>query len=334
MNRVMVFLSALVILSSCGNLLIEDDPENTLVSNFDVFWEEMDRHYSYFEYKGVDWDSVRTRYRPIVQQYGSSGQLFDLMEEIIVSLEDGHVTLFSPSRVAEYNYTEGFPNNSLEYAKNYLENIKGSNSILMSGEVEGENIGYIRVSTFTGDRSAFDRIDDIMQDFSDKDGIIIDLRINGGGDDRNALKITSKFAEERRAFRRVRYRNGPSHNDFTHWITDYVTKGEDVYSGPVMLLTNRRCFSSTEGFILSMKVQPNVKLVGGITGGGSGNPIERELPNGWVFRLSTWMVSEPDGKINEGIGIFPDYEVNISEEDIVDRRDTILERAIEEINNL
>ncbi len=315
---------------SCAKLLVGDEEvENTPVNNFEIFWEEMDEHYSFFELKKIDWDSVYQLYRPRIESVTSNSELRQVFEELIVSLKDGHVSMYLNNDMITYDYKEGFPGNSNEFVINYLENISGNRTKLVSADVIATNLGYLLVTSFGGEREEFDRIDDIMERFSSKDGVIIDLRQNGGGSDLNAIRITSKFADQRRAYRRFKYRNGPEHDDFTDWITDYIKTEDDPYLKPVILLTNRRCYSSTEGFILSMKVLPHVTLVGGITGGGSGNPIERELPNGWSFRLSTWVVSEPDGTINEGIGIAPDVETNISEDDIANERDAILEKAIE-----
>lgn len=77
-----------------------------------------------------------------------------------------------------------------------------------------------------------------------------------------------------------------------------------------------------------MIVNPQVTTIGGITGGGSGNPLYRELMNGWYFRLSSWQVVTPEYENYEGLGISPDIEVTITEGDISTGRDTIIERAI------
>jgi len=58
------------------------------------------------------------------------------------------------------------------------------------------------------------------------------------------------------------------------------------YTDPIALLTNRRTFSAAESFVLAMRTLPQVTIVGDTTGGGSGNPLHRELPNGWGLSVS------------------------------------------------
>ena len=46
-------------------------------------------------------------------------------------------------------------------------------------------------------------------------GLIVDVRNNDGGNDRNAKDIAGRFTNERRLYRHVQWRNGPDHSDFT-----------------------------------------------------------------------------------------------------------------------
>jgi hypothetical protein len=92
---------------------------------------------------------------------------------------------------------------------------------------------------------------------------------------------------------------------------------------------NHGLFSAAETFVLAMRTRPDVTFVGDSTGGGSGNPIPRELPNRWVLWVSRWQVTTPGGSWYEGIGLAPDVLESVSEQDLARARDPILERAIE-----
>ena len=160
-------------------------------------------------------------------------------------------------------------------------------------------------------------------------GIVVDVRNNGGGSDRNSKTVASRFFDEKRLFRYVRYRNGPRHSDFTDFIPDYIEpEGKTQFTKPVILLTNRRCFSATEDFVLAMRILPQVTVVGDTTGGGAGNPVLRVLPNGWLYRLSRWIEYTSEKESFEGIGFAPDILVGISPADSLSGKDTILETAI------
>ncbi len=174
----------------------------------------------------------------------------------------------------------------------------------------------------------YEAIDNVVTAFQDKDGMIIDIRDNGGGSDANAELIASRFADKKRLYRYVRYRSGENHTDFTEWRSSFIAPDGNSFTKPIAVLTNRGCFSSTESFLFAMKVMPQVVTVGGVTGGGSGSPIYRELPIGWTFRLSSWQEVDSDFQFIEGTGMTPDHLVTISEADDVANTDTILEAAI------
>ncbi len=328
----MIFIF-LIGIFSCEQLGIEEDPDNSIESNFDIFWNEFDRHYPFFIIKDVDWDSVYSLHRPDISQNTSSFELFDILRSIVISLEDGHVDLYTPFEDAGFDFKAGFPLNSPINVNNYVDRLTQLNRILYIGNLEDSNLGYIYISSFGGEEEEYEKIDKIIKTFGEKDGIVLDVRSNGGGSDINSEVVASRFADKKRAYMKARYRNGPDHNDFTSWTSNFIEPDGKRFNKKVVVLTNRGVFSSAESFTLAMRSIPNVTIVGDTTGGGSGNPILRELPNGWTFRLSTWMVATPDDEIFEGVGIPPDIPVWISEQDSIAGIDPILEAAIEELSN-
>ena len=75
-------------------------------------------------------------------------------------------------------------------------------------------------------------------------------------------------------------------------------------------------------------------MIGDTTSGGlGGQPITRELPNGWVYRIPTARELTPEKEIFEGVGIPPDIAVWITEQDSLNGKDTILEKAIQILSN-
>jgi C-terminal processing protease CtpA/Prc len=69
--------------------------------------------------------------------------------------------------------------------------------------------------------------------------------------------------------------------------------------------------------------------VGDTTGGASGRPVTRELPNGWTYTLSTWVEYETNGQVFENIGIAPDVYVPSRMADVATGVDPVIEKAIE-----
>jgi Peptidase family S41/Tricorn protease C1 domain len=328
------WVALIVVMTSCESILFDDDPKSTPVTNFDLLWSDFDKTYSFFELKKMNWDSVYQVYRPKVNSSTSNYALFQIMSDMLATLKDGHVNLYMNNQTNfSYDFTKGkpvnfpgFPSIASKYVTNYQ-----SNGVVGFGSI-GANVGYIIISSF-GSSSTSDKyyyIDAAIEKLGGKKGLIIDVRSNGGGSDINASIISSRFMDQKRLFRYLRYRNGRAHNNFTDFMPDYIDKdGEKQFTGSVIILTNRSCFSSTEGFILQMKTMPNVMMVGDTTGGGSGNPIARELPNGWTYRFSRWIVYKSDKTTFEGKGLIPDVPVWIGQQDRDNGVDTILEKAIQ-----
>ncbi len=316
--------------TTCEKALLTE-ADNTPRSNFEAYWKDVDRNYPYFIAKGINWDEVYNEYSPQITDKSSNEDLFSTLSAMTLLLQDGHVDLRSPYGVTSFDFAEGHPFNEPSHALSYVEE-RISNSVLTFGVVKDRtDIGYIRIQTFAGNISEFERIDEIIEKFKDKKGIIIDVRSNGGGSDFNSLTIAGRFADKSRLYRLVTFRDGPEWDDFAEWTQHFVTPmGLRQFNKPVVLLTNRSCFSACEGFTRMMKAYPNVTMVGDTTAGGSGSPLFRELPNGWEYRVSTWLVAEPETfDVLEGKGLPPDIQVNISKADSLAGIDTILEQAIE-----
>jgi len=327
------FLISLILFSwGCDEMLLDTTPENQPAENFDLIWQSFDRHYSFFELKNIDWDSTYAVYRPLVTPAISDEELLVVLGDMLLSLEDGHVNLYTPLGAVAYDFTAGFPLNAPVLAPNYLETRTDPNPVLFYGKIRGEDIGYLFIDNFSEQASLYKAIDAVLENLGDQSAFIVDVRSNGGGSDGNSDLIASRFADQKRLYERIKYRNGPEHDDFTDWIDRFIEPaGPQQFLKPVAVLTNRSTFSAAEAFVLAMRILPQVSVIGSRTGGGSGNPIYRELPNGWAYRLSNWVVATPEGKTYEQTGILPDIEVNITRQDSLAGRDAILETAIEHL---
>jgi len=330
----------LVLCSGCEKIWFKDDPANTSESNFELFWKDFDRYYAQFGIRNVDWDAVYTAIKPQTMNI-TDKQLFDLLSDVVVELNDMHVDLYSAYGSASWKgWGHGkYPSSKLINACNYLICGSSQNSpIFEYREFKNYNIGYIIIYTFSGainggtdiydDRYYF--IDNILEKFKNKDGIIIDVRWNTGGNGTNAETVACRFTDSKRLAYRTRSKNGPGKNDFSDW-KDYNVepKGPSQFTKPVVVLTSRLTSSSAEDYVMYMRELPNVTIVGDTTGGGTGNPVYRELPNGWTYRLSTAYAETVDHIIVDGYGIIPDVTIQTSVADSIAGVDKILEKGLE-----
>lgn len=320
-------------LLSCEQLLIEKDPANDAVGNFDLLWRTVDEKYSFFQYKTIDWDSVYEVYRPRVYEEMPEEELFEVMAEMLYVLEDGHVNLVAPFNVSRnwvwyLDFPENFNFSLLE--RNYLQT-----DYEITGPFINKKIGEVAYIYYSSFMSGFSdaQMQYLIEKFKGCKGIIIDIRNNGGGSIALVPKLASYFVQEEQTTGFVRYKNGPGHNDFTGYYPQEIAPAEEVFHQPVVVLTNRSVYSAANSFASYMASLPHAVLMGNRTGGGGGAPFSGELMNGWRFRFSTTqMVDINKNQIENGVAV--DITQDLLPADEARGVDTILESAINYLNCL
>ncbi|MEM7107865.1 MAG: S41 family peptidase [Bacteroidota bacterium] len=328
-NILLLLLTVMII--ACEEPFFSRDPKNDSVTNFDILWKRMDERYSFFEYKGIDWDSVYQVYRPQVSEDLSTQELYDLMVEMLNTLRDAHVNLRSDFDISFYNYYVDYPRNFnfADLERNYLGDYKITGNII---NTIIDSVGYMYYGSFQSPIDEED-LDYLVNRFRGLKGLIIDIRDNEGGDPAYGFRLARRIISERTHIYTTVYKNGTGRNDFTAPSKAYIDPNdEDKFDLPVVLLTNRVTYSAGNFFTAMLHAFPNVIVMGDITGGGGGIPLGWELPNGWFFNYSNSITYMPDGFIIED-GIPPDIKIDITDEDRLSGHDTILEEALNYFNN-
>lgn len=312
---------------------------NTPEGNFVALWKIMDEHYCFFELKkselGVDWDEVYSRYRNSVSDEMSNRALFEVLCSMIGELRDGHVNLSSPYDFGRNWYWK------TDYPVNFSRDLQdlylGTDyRIIGSGyryTILDDNIGYLVVESFN-DQASESRLNSMFNDMMLCNGLIIDLRGNGGGDLTAAEKLASRFTEKRVLTGYSYYKNGPGHNDFSEPEENWLEPNRYNlrWIKPVVLIVNRSCFSSANDFASTMKALPTVTLLGDTTGGGGGLPMSQELPNGWSVRFSSAPTLDASKNHIES-GVAPDTVVFMADDDLLRGSDSMIEAARNLINS-
>ncbi len=320
---------------SCEKAFIEPDPANNPVNNFELLWETVDRKYSFFTYKQIDWREAYNRYRPQVNNQMSPEALFEVMAAMLYELRDGHVNLQSEFDVARnWDWFLDYPPN---YNKNIIErNYLGKDYQIITPFATKviNGVGYIRYSSFLNVIDE-ETLDPLLEKYRQLPGVILDVRDNTGGLMDGAILLASKLC--RKTGDKVlvgyqRYKEGPSHDDFTKAFPVYL-EPEQSFETQVVILTNRSVYSAANLFVSYMSVFPNVTIIGDKTGGGGGGPYSGELYNGWKFNFSSTQLLDTDQNIIED-GINPDIQVDMLPEDEARGTDTILETAMDYILTL
>ena len=332
-QRIILFLT-IFLFASCERLLFEPDKatKNSL-ENFEYLWNEIDKKYSYFELKKIDWDEVRTRYRARLLSGAAPNDevLFKLMGDMMNELRDDHTNLISPFNVQIYNVAlKHKPNFNWRTVQEHYLKEPYYTAGFTHDFLENKQIGYIRYSSFMFGATD-NSLDFIINRYSGTRGLILDLRENGGGDLNNIIRILSRFVSSKTLVAYNRTRNGRGRNDFGSYEPFYITPSSSTfkYLKPVMVLVDRGSYSATTFFALATKALPLMVLVGDTTGGGGGLPNGGELPNGWIYRFSISQVSDLDKNIYAENGVPADIAAEFDWTNL--QKDEIIEKAIQEI---
>ena len=327
MKRLYIILSAaLIALSSCHK---QEEWDNDPMGNFDALWTIIDEHYCFFEYKDIDWKAVGETYRAKVRPDMTSKELFVVCSDMVNELRDGHTNLISSWDVSHYRFWEDYPQN---YDKRIVEqcylnyNFKTASGIDYA--IMSNNMGYMYYGDFATNIGE-GNLDYLLAELAGTDGLVIDVRDNGGGFLTNAEKLIARFIDTKIYAGAISHKTGPGHNDFSEPYDYYFSPsdaGRIRYLKPIVILTNRSSYSATNNFVSIMKYRPNVKIVGDATGGGSGMPFTSELPNGWTIRFSACSITDPEGNITEwGVEPSEGCKIDNTPEDSYNQRDAILE---------
>jgi len=325
-QKIKIFFSVLAFFSllSCINIAEYD---NNPRGNFEALWKIMDEHYCFFEYKEIDWDKIHADYAGKIRDDMNDQSLFSVLNAMLQEVKDGHVNLYTPFDIGRYwKWFEDYPENFDEsLIKKYLD----TDYAIAGGiryKVLEDSVGYLYYGDFSSGIGETN-LDYIIDKMNPCKGMIIDVRNNGGGLLSNVETFASRFVNEKTLVGYIQHKTGKGHNDFSEPVERYIEPSNRLrYQKPVILLTNRSCFSATNDFVNAMRYCPNVRVLGDRTGGGSGLPFSSELPNGWSVRFSACPILDA-AKQQIEFGIDPDIHVDLLPEDMAKGKDTLIETA-------
>ena len=326
----LALLGLLALVTSCVS---QEERPDTPTGNFEALWHIIDEHYCFFDYKDIDWNQIYQTYKVRVNDNMNREQLFEVLTDMLSELRDGHVNLYTAFDNGRYwNWHEDYPTNfSDTLQRRYL----GTDYRIAGGlryRILDDNIGYVYYGSFSS-AVGEGNLDEVIQHLMFCQGMILDIRSNGGGDLTNAEKLAARFCNQKTLVGYIQHKTGKGHNDFSAQEPQYIEPSSNLrWQKKVVLLTNRGVFSAANEFTTYMKCMPQVTVVGDRTGGGSGLPFTASLPNGWTVRFSACPTYDANHNQTE-FGIDPDYNVALTDDDFNKGKDTILEHARTLLNN-
>ena len=324
---------------SCERLLMEDDMEATPRTTFEYLWKKVDEQYAFFDVKQVDWKAVHDSTAPHINDKMGKEALFARLSTMLNTLDDGHVNLISSFDVSHcpsiyQRMQEGHNYNSDLITEHYLGYDYHTTGGLRYTGLHHDSILYVRYSSFSGSASV-SQIAYVTQRYARAQGMIVDVRQNGGGEVQNVWNWLTMLPTHGELLYTTQIKRGRDHEDFSTPQAVYAPPNNTTYkpyAKPVVVLIDRGSFSATSFFALSLRSLSSAVLIGDTTAGGLGLPNGGQLPNGWYYRFSITRTLSPEGENFEN-GVPPDEVVHLDATQAALGIDNIIERACSIIYN-
>jgi hypothetical protein len=320
-------------------------------SNFETFAETWAEHYPFFSMKRADWPAIVAENRTRITESTTPAELFGVLEGMIAPLDDAHTFIGASSLEKRFGGSRKTASwidwkerdRAYALAARYLTNPLQS---FCEGQLEfgmlRADVGYLRLRSFSGYHSdkTFESglaalesaLDAIFEGAGSWKGLVIDVRINGGGADPYGLAIARRLTDRKYlAYSKQAWNESSDPDSWTPAQPSYVEPSDRPgFRGTVIELIGVQSVSAAETFTQALlNRRPAIVRVGENTQGVFSDVLARTLPNGWRFGLPNERFVT-DGRSFDGPGIAPDVTVlSFTPEGIASGRDAGIEKALE-----
>lgn len=296
--------SAAALVGACGALSPEQNREAA-----SRLRRVIDERYSHRDRVVKDWDA---RYAAAGPQFTSAKTADEFAQRAAAFLraaEDLHLTLLVDGKTKPTFQRQVERNGDPKRLPKLLASLKQESNSVVTGRTR-EGLGYILIAQWPApDSPLMTPVHAAIGAFIAEKvpAVILDVRVNSGGNDLSALAVAERFAREPAEFCRTRARDPSAPGGWTPWRVRALKPASEGkrFGGKVAVLCGPVCMSSTETFLLMMRAV-GAKLVGAQTYGSSGNPKPYDLGNGVTLLVPSWEEADAKGQPIEGRGIEPD----------------------------
>lgn len=187
-------------------------------------------------------------------------------------------------------------------------------------------IAYIKLNSFSENAGTLVR--EAMRNALQREprAIILDLRGNSGGLLREAVKVANVFLEDETVLLE-RFSDGR----VERYRTDARALDVDL---PMVVLVNEGSASASEIVAGALQATGRATLIGTITYGKGSVQLPHTLSDGSIMRVTIARWYTPDDRTIDGVGLTPDIEVPISDEELDAGFDPQLDAALEFLNGV
>lgn len=333
---------------------------NTPLGNFNVFAETFLENYIAFDLRHIGWPRTVAEQRAKITAKTTPTELFELMKAMIEPFGDIHTGIEAPSikRTFDAHLRPGTDRvvrgNIDKFAKAGRRELAAITDRAyfhhrLSSFCRGQwqygltdyGVGYLRIlqfgdysrrSGFEHDFASLNRALDRILGNSKLRGLVIDVRLSFGGDDRLGLAIAARLTRTQYVAYTIQARSDATQPDLFSAAQRVLVKpgSGPIFTGPVVELIGPITMSAAETFTQAlMERKPHVTRIGENTQGVFCDSLERRLPNGWTFELPNAVYRTPEGEAFDVFGIPPDMPTQIfADEDLAAGRDRAMALAV------
>lgn len=188
-------------------------------------------------------------------------------------------------------------------------------------------IAVLRLDAFT-QTVAIDFSKNLPSVLDGAEGIIFDLRFNGGGDAEAMADVASLFLDEGTNLGRFADRSGAAFELQTFPKRVWRSTAEAPIKLPLVVLTSENTSSAAEILAAALQAKGRAQVIGSATCGCVLAIRNRHaLPDGGVLDVSEFDYKTAGGVRLEGAGVKPDKLVTVTRSDVYSRHDRAFERA-------
>jgi hypothetical protein len=301
---------------------------------FDTLWSAFDKEYAMFGLRPeLDWASLRKQYRPRALACTTTEEFAEVCAEMLRPLRDLHVWLtVGGVNVPVFNRA-AVPNSNPAAHGSLIGELHRTGRVQWG--VTKDKIGFIAINGWNAGAEIPTQVDEALEQMRHTRGLILDVRLNAGGDEQTAGKVAGRFLQDDFIYAFSQFRNGSKHSNLTKKFARTVSpRGPWKYHRPVILLIGQRCMSSNESFIAMMSGATHVTTMGENTCGSSGNPRIVKLPLDMTVSVPRWIDYLPDGTALDEKGFRPAVVFTPTSGAFKGNRDDLLTAALERLRML
>jgi len=150
--------------------------------------------------------------------------------------------------------------------------------------------------------------------------LVLDLRGNPGGVGAMSVPVARQLLSKEASLGTLRFR------DFEQELN--VEPGEDPFTGPVAVLIDEGTASTSEIFVVGLRDEARITVVGARPSAGAALPsVIEQMPGGALLQYVVADYRSPGGTVVEGKGIVPDVPVTETRIAFEQGRDPVLDAA-------